>query len=27
VNPHFEKVATEKEKNFVKNHFEFIAIK
>ena len=27
LNPHFEKVATEKEKNFVKNHYEFITIK
>ena len=27
LNPHFEKVASEKEKEFVKSHFEFVSIK
>ena len=26
LNPHFKDVATEKEKKFVKSHFEFITI-
>tara|TARA_R110000744_G_C19303764_1_gene556008 strand:- start:80 stop:229 length:150 start_codon:yes stop_codon:yes gene_type:complete len=27
LNPHFEEVATKKEKKFVEDHFEFITIK